>query len=164
MFMTILYKLKWLDVIDGLELLSFLPYSNIDAVSSLMANILVLAHWCINYNLKTLVQLYWTFKFDVFILVWSKFFHKNFIGKASKFLHIEDEKHYHSSAVYAAALHSISLPFRLVPVGPTKDACSASGAVDFHGLIQILSGQGRQNMVSVLDVAMPTPALTGTCE
>ncbi|XP_004511967.1 uncharacterized protein [Cicer arietinum] len=83
------------------------------------------------------------------------------LGKASKFLHIEDEKHYHSSAVYAAALHSISLPFRLVPVGPTKDACSASGAVDFHGLIQILSGQGRQNMVSVLDVAMPTPALTG---
>ncbi|KAJ1419106.1 Tubulin/FtsZ, GTPase domain superfamily [Sesbania bispinosa] len=82
-------------------------------------------------------------------------------SKASKFLHIEDEKHYHSSAVYAAALHSISLPFRMVPVGPTTDACSVSGAVDFHGLIQMLSGQGRQNMVSVLDVAMPAPALTG---
>jgi hypothetical protein len=26
----------------------------------------------------------------------------------------------------------------------------------------MLSGQGRQNMVSILDVAMPTPALTGT--
>lgn len=83
------------------------------------------------------------------------------LSKASKFLHIEDEKHYHSSAVYAAALHSISLPFRMVPVGPTADACSVSGAVDFHGLIQMLSGQGRQNMVSILDVAMPTPALTG---
>ena len=88
----------------------------------------------------------------------------NFIGKASTFLHIEDEKHYHSSAVYAAALHSISLPFRMVPVGPTADACSVSGAVDFHGLVQMLSGQGRQNMVSILDVAMPTPALTGTFE
>ncbi|KAI5439207.1 uncharacterized protein LOC127120350 isoform X1 [Lathyrus oleraceus] len=83
------------------------------------------------------------------------------LGRASKFLHIEDEKHYHSSAVYAAALHSISLPFRMLPVGPTADACSVSGAVDFHGLIQMLSGQGRQNMVSILDVSMPTPALTG---
>ncbi|TKY70544.1 misato-like protein 1 [Spatholobus suberectus] len=82
-------------------------------------------------------------------------------SKASRFLHIEDEKHYHSSAVYAAALHSISLPFRMVPVGPTTDACSVSGAVDIHGVVQMLSGQGRQNMVSVLDVAMPAPALTG---
>ncbi|CAJ1929755.1 unnamed protein product [Sphenostylis stenocarpa] len=82
-------------------------------------------------------------------------------SKASRFLHIEDGKHFHSSAVYAAALHSISLPFRMFPVGPTADACSISGAVDIHGVVQILSGQGRQNMVSVLDVAMPAPALTG---
>lgn len=52
----------------------------------------------------------------------------------------------------------------MLPVGPTSDASSVSGAVDFHGLIQMLSGQGRQNMVSILDVSMPTPALTGTCE
>ncbi|XP_057449490.1 uncharacterized protein LOC130740806 isoform X2 [Lotus japonicus] len=82
-------------------------------------------------------------------------------SKASKFLHIEDEKHYHSSAVYAAALHSISLPFRMAPVGPATDACSVYGAVNFHEVIQMLSGQGRQNMVSVLDVAMPLLALTG---
>ncbi|XP_020217221.1 protein misato homolog 1 isoform X1 [Cajanus cajan] len=82
-------------------------------------------------------------------------------SKASRFLHIVDEKHYHSSAVYAAALHSISLPFRMVPNGPTADACSVSGAVDVHEVVQMLSGQGRQNMVSVLDVAMPAPALTG---
>ncbi|XP_027907725.1 protein misato homolog 1 isoform X2 [Vigna unguiculata] len=82
-------------------------------------------------------------------------------SKASRFLHIEDAKHFHSSAIYAAALHSISLPFRMVPVGPTADACSISGAVDIHGVVQMLSGQGRQNMVSVLDVAMPAPALTG---
>ncbi|KAF1873311.1 hypothetical protein Lal_00027349, partial [Lupinus albus] len=82
-------------------------------------------------------------------------------SKASKFLRIEDEKHYHSSAVYAAALHSISLPFRMLPVGPTTDACSVSGAVDVHGVIQMLSGQGRQNIVTVLDVAMPAHALNG---
>ena len=52
----------------------------------------------------------------------------------------------------------------MVPVGPATDASSVSGAVDVHGVIQMLSGQGRQNMVSVLDVAMPAPALTGTCE
>jgi len=52
----------------------------------------------------------------------------------------------------------------MVPVGPTADACSSSGAVDIHGVVQMLSGQGRQNMVSVLDVAMPAPALTGKCE
>ncbi|XP_014519399.1 protein misato homolog 1 isoform X1 [Vigna radiata var. radiata] len=82
-------------------------------------------------------------------------------SKASRFLHIEDAKHFHSSAVYAAALHSISLPFRMVPVGPSADACSISGAVDIHGVVQMLSRQGRQNMVSVLDVAMPAPSLTG---
>ncbi|KAL4298954.1 hypothetical protein HN51_049666 [Arachis hypogaea] len=82
-------------------------------------------------------------------------------GKVSKFLHIEDEKHYHSSAVYAAALHSISLPFRMDPIGPTTPASSVSGAVDLHGVIQMLSGQGRQNMVSILDVAIPAPALFG---
>ncbi|XP_054824525.1 uncharacterized protein LOC129322301 isoform X1 [Prosopis cineraria] len=85
-------------------------------------------------------------------------------SKASKFLHINDEKPYHSSAVYAAALHSISLPFRMAPVRPTSNACSVSGVVDVNGVIQMLSGQGKQNMVSILDVAMPAPALTGDNE
>ncbi|KAI9088956.1 hypothetical protein K1719_029235 [Acacia pycnantha] len=85
-------------------------------------------------------------------------------SKASKFLRINDEKPYHSSAVYAAALHSISLPFRMAPVSPTSNACSFSGAVDVNGVIQLLSGQGRQNMVSILDVAMPAPTLTGDNE
>ncbi|KAI4327486.1 hypothetical protein L6164_019940 [Bauhinia variegata] len=81
-------------------------------------------------------------------------------SEASKFLHIKDEKPYHSSAVYAAALHSISLPFRMATVGPTTNA-SVSGAVDVNGVIQMLSGQARQNMVSILDVTMPAPALSG---
>jgi hypothetical protein len=82
-------------------------------------------------------------------------------GKASTCLCIEDEKPYHCSAVYAAALHSISLPFRMEPLGPTADSCYVSGAVDIHGVVQILAGQARQNMVTILDVAMPAPSLTG---
>lgn len=82
-------------------------------------------------------------------------------SKASTCLCIEDEKPYHCSAVYAAALHSISLPFRMEPLGPTADSCYISGAVDIHGVVQILAGQARQNMVTILDVAMPAPSLTG---
>ncbi|KAL1316291.1 hypothetical protein AAHE18_15G055700 [Arachis hypogaea] len=84
-------------------------------------------------------------------------------SKVSKFLRIEDEKHYHSSAIYAAALHSINLSFRMDPViySPTTPASSVSGAVDLHGVIQMLSGQERQNLVSVPDVAIPAPNLSG---
>ncbi|KAJ0034222.1 hypothetical protein Pint_26239 [Pistacia integerrima] len=82
-------------------------------------------------------------------------------SKASTFLRIEDEKAYHCSAVYAAAVHSASLPFRMEPVGPTADSFAVSGAVDVNGFVQMLAGQTRQNMVSILDVAMPAPPLTG---
>lgn len=81
-------------------------------------------------------------------------------GKATTFLCIEDEKPYHYSAVYAAALHSASLPFQMEPVGPTADSCAVSGAVDVNEFVQMLAGQARQNMVSILDVAMPAPPLT----
>ena len=74
---------------------------------------------------------------------------------------IEDQKPYHCSAVYAAALHSISLPFRMEPLGPSADSCYVSGAVDIHGVVEILAGQARQNRVTILDVAMPAPSLTG---
>lgn len=82
-------------------------------------------------------------------------------SKASTFLNIKDENPYHCSAVYAAALHSTSLPFRMEPLGPTADSSDASGAVDVNGIIQMLAGQSRQNMVGILDVAMPGHSLTG---
>lgn len=49
----------------------------------------------------------------------------------------------------------------MAPAGPTTNTCSISGALDVNGVIQMLSEQARQNMVSILDVAMPAPALTG---
>ncbi|OMO56721.1 hypothetical protein CCACVL1_26319 [Corchorus capsularis] len=82
-------------------------------------------------------------------------------SKASTFLNIEDENPYHCSAVYAAALHSTSLPFRMEPLGPTAETSDASGALDVNGLVQMLAGQSRQNMVAILDVAMPAPSMRG---
>jgi hypothetical protein len=73
---------------------------------------------------------------------------------------IKDEMPYHSSAVYAAALHSISVPFRIEPLGPANSH-NFSGAVDVYGVIQMLAGQARQNMVTILDVAMPAPPISG---
>lgn len=81
-------------------------------------------------------------------------------SKASMHLCIKDEMPYHSSAVYAAALHSISVPFRIEPLGPANSH-NFSGAVDVNGVIQMLAGQARQNMVTILDVAMPAPPISG---
>ncbi|XP_044499577.1 protein misato homolog 1-like isoform X2 [Mangifera indica] len=82
------------------------------------------------------------------------------LSTTTTFLHIEDEKPYHCSAVYAAALHSASLPLRMESVGPFADSCAVSGAVDVNEFVQMLAGQARQNMVSILDVSMPAPPLT----
>lgn len=91
-------------------------------------------------------------------LIFCSYFYE---GKASTFVCIEDEKPYHCSAVYASALHTVSLPFRMEPLGPSADSCYVSGAVDIHGVVEILSGQARQNRVTILDVAMPAPSLAG---
>ncbi|XP_004288066.1 PREDICTED: protein misato homolog 1-like [Fragaria vesca subsp. vesca] len=82
-------------------------------------------------------------------------------SKASRLLCIKDEKPYHCSAAYAATLHSVSMPFRMEPVGPSADSTYASGALTVNEVVQILSGQARQNMVTILDAAMPAPSLTG---
>lgn len=82
-------------------------------------------------------------------------------GRASTYLRIEDEKPYHCSAVYASGIHSMSLPFRMEQQGSAVVSQYMSGAVDINTIIQMLVGQGRQNMVAILDAAMPAPSLTG---
>uniref|UniRef100_A0A0E0BSC8 DML1/Misato tubulin domain-containing protein n=1 Tax=Oryza glumipatula TaxID=40148 RepID=A0A0E0BSC8_9ORYZ len=79
----------------------------------------------------------------------------------SSYLYIQDEKPFHASAVCAAAIHSITVPFRLQRTGPSSDLAHSSGNLDIGELLHILSDQGRQNMVTALDVAMPAPSLTG---
>jgi len=81
-------------------------------------------------------------------------------GKASSYLHVNDDKLYHCSAVYAAALHSLSLPYRMNLLGPTAVSNNISGALDVNGIVQILSGP-RQNMVAILDSSVPAHCLTG---
>lgn len=81
-------------------------------------------------------------------------------SRASQFLCIKDEKPYHSSAVYASAMHSFSLPFRMKQSGPSAESICTSGALDMYGTVQMLAGQMRQNMVTILDVAMPAPSLS----
>ncbi|CAN4108870.1 unnamed protein product [Withania somnifera] len=81
-------------------------------------------------------------------------------SRASQFLCIKDEKPYHSSAVYASAMHSFSLPFRMKQSGPSAVSICTSGALDMYGMAQMLAGQMRQNMVTILDVAMPAPSLS----
>ena len=75
------------------------------------------------------------------------------------YLCVNDKKHYHSSAVYAAALHTISLPFRMDSLGPTSTSAFTSGALDINSIVHMLSGQPRQNMVAILDATMPAPSI-----
>ncbi|WCJ31074.1 hypothetical protein M5689_012589 [Euphorbia peplus] len=86
-----------------------------------------------------------------------------FLGrsKASVNLSVNDEKPYHCSGVYAAALHSISLPFRMNPIQPTADSSYVSGAMNVYELVEMLAGQDRRNTATILDVAMPAPPLSG---
>ncbi|KAK6805060.1 hypothetical protein RDI58_002844 [Solanum bulbocastanum] len=81
-------------------------------------------------------------------------------SRASQFLCIKDEKPYHSSAVYASAMHSFTLPFRMKQSGPSAESLYTSGALDMYGTVQMLAGQMRQNMVTILDVAIPAPSVS----
>ncbi|CAM8879279.1 unnamed protein product [Rhodiola kirilowii] len=86
------------------------------------------------------------------------------IGKAFSYIRVNNEKAYHNSAVYAAALHAISLPFRFEEQGPSTNSPCFSGAVDINGVIQMLACQGRQNMVATMDAAMPVASVNGKLE
>ncbi|KAM0854967.1 hypothetical protein ACQ4PT_050083 [Festuca glaucescens] len=77
----------------------------------------------------------------------------------SPFLSIQDTKPFHSSAISAASIHTITVPFRLQNAGPASNLAHSSGNIDIRELAHIISDQGRQNKVTALDVAMPAPSL-----
>lgn len=77
----------------------------------------------------------------------------------SPLLLVEDHKPYHTSAIYAASMHCISIPFRMQIPGPATSSAFTSGAMDVGEIVHTLSGQSRQNMVTSLDIAMPPPSL-----
>lgn len=82
-------------------------------------------------------------------------------GKFSSVLHVEDQKLFHSSAVYAASIHSLSIPFRLGMLGPAASSSNAIGAINVGEAVQMLSSHASQNMVCTLNVAMPAPSSIG---
>ncbi|KAK8968850.1 hypothetical protein KSP40_PGU000338 [Platanthera guangdongensis] len=79
----------------------------------------------------------------------------------SSTLFVEDQKLFHCSAIYAASVHSVSIPFRMESQGVTAESAYISGATDVGGMVQMLTGHARQNMITILDLAMPFPSLTG---
>ncbi|XP_020579108.1 protein misato homolog 1 [Phalaenopsis equestris] len=82
-------------------------------------------------------------------------------SKLSSTLFIEDQNLFHSSAIYAASIHSISIPFRMESLGVNSESLNISGATDMGGMVQFLAGQARQNMITILDLAMPAQSLNG---
>ncbi|KAI0503630.1 hypothetical protein KFK09_014564 [Dendrobium nobile] len=76
-------------------------------------------------------------------------------SKFSSTLFVEDQKLFHSSAIYAASIHSISIPFRMESHGVNAESLYISGAMDVGGMVQMLAGQARQNMITILDSALP---------
>ncbi|KAJ0240792.1 hypothetical protein HA466_0223710 [Hirschfeldia incana] len=78
-----------------------------------------------------------------------------FLSGSNKYLNLGDERAYRTSAVYAAALHSSTLPFRMQQQQSSSDSSEASNAMDVNTLVQLLTSRGRQNIVAILDSAMP---------
>lgn len=46
-------------------------------------------------------------------------------------------------------------------LGRAVDSHDVSGAVNINDMVQMLSGNGRKNMVAILDISMPAPSLRG---
>jgi hypothetical protein len=85
------------------------------------------------------------------------------LREVSRNLNVDDGKDFHTSAVYAAALNCITLPFRLRELSVRPLAVSnltEYGGIDMASLVHLLMGQ-RRRRVSILDVSMPAQPLTG---
>lgn len=76
-------------------------------------------------------------------------------------LRLNDSKLFHSSAVYAAAVNTISLPFRMEPSGPTSSSWSRGvGSTDLSSLVQLVS-RSQQRRVAMMEAALPGAFVPG---
>eukprot|EP01018_Ginkgo_biloba_P013752 Gb_03250 [translate_table: standard] len=82
-------------------------------------------------------------------------------SEACRLLSISDSKLFHSSAVYAATFHTASLPFRMETSGPSANPEVGIGGLDMGMMIRALSHQARQQVVAILDAAIPAPSVRG---
>lgn len=82
-------------------------------------------------------------------------------SETSRFLFLDDSNLFHSSAVYAATFHTATLPFRIGSSGPSAASEVAIGGLDIEMMIRTLSLQSRQQVVAILDAAIPAPPIAG---
>ncbi|KAL2633362.1 hypothetical protein R1flu_004841 [Riccia fluitans] len=74
-------------------------------------------------------------------------------------LAILDEKDYHTSALYAAAINCITLPFRMEAVGPSDGSQSSGlGGTDMGTALPLVSCSDSRR-VAMMQASFPSPAL-----
>jgi len=74
---------------------------------------------------------------------------------------VNDSKPFHTSAVYAMALNTITLPFRIEVSGPTATSQeNGVGSSDMGNMVRLVSCS-QQKKVALLEAAVPGPALPG---
>jgi hypothetical protein len=82
-------------------------------------------------------------------------------GQFARHLCVNDSKLFHTSAVYAMALNTITLPFRMEPPGPTAASQERGiGSCDMSSMVKLVSCS-QQKKVALLEAAVPGPALPG---
>jgi hypothetical protein len=82
-------------------------------------------------------------------------------SETSRFLFLDDSNLFHSSAVYAASFHTATLPFRIGSSGPSATSEVAIGGLDMEMMIRTLSLHSRQQVLAILDAAIPAPPIAG---
>lgn len=80
-------------------------------------------------------------------------------SETCRFLFLDDLNLFHSSAVYAAAFHTATLPFRIGSSGPSAASEVAIGGLDMEMMIRTLSLQSQQRVLASLDAAIPAPPI-----
>lgn len=82
-------------------------------------------------------------------------------GEVGRYLCVNDSKLFHSSAVYAAAINAISLPFRMEVSGPTASPqVRGVGSSDIGSMVQHVSCS-QQKKVALMEASLPGPAIPG---
>lgn len=82
-------------------------------------------------------------------------------GPFAKHLCLNDSKLFHTSAVHATALNTITLPFRMEVSGPTATSQERGvGSSDMSNMVRLVSCS-QQKKVALLEAAVPGPALPG---
>lgn len=82
-------------------------------------------------------------------------------SETSRFLFLNDSNLFHSSAVYAASFHTATLPFRIGSSGPSATSEVGIGGLDMEMMIRTLSLHSRQQVLAILDAAIPAPPIAG---